>query len=104
MSWDYRLAAAVALVLTWGVGDTVTTLWAVDLAGTGAEANPISRELLERDLFVIAKTLVSSVVAYLGVSDIDPSDRVWVVVFTILSIGSGAVAASNLIQILLFVS
>lgn len=96
---EYRLEAAIVLAVAWGVADTATTLWAVDLAGRGAEANPVARWLLANDLFVIAKLIGSTVVIWVGASDIDPADRYWAVVFATLGVGAAVVALSNLIQI-----
>jgi hypothetical protein len=66
IEWPGYVELVFSLVIVWGFGDAVSTLFAAEMAGVHIEANPWIRLLLVHDpLLVIA--LKAAVVLYTGV-------------------------------------
>jgi hypothetical protein len=91
----------VAMVLVWGVGDVLSTFWAMTLTGgVGLEANPLVRSLLAAEPLLLLG-LKAAVVLYAGVVLLEgraliervPGWRLW---FTSLILAGTAVVLGNL--------
>jgi hypothetical protein len=91
----------VAMVLVWGVGDVLSTYWAMVLTGgVGMEANPLVRGLLAHEPLLLLG-LKAAVVLYAGVLLLEgrplvervPGWRIW---FTGLILAGTAVVLGNL--------
>lgn len=94
------VALVTALVAIWGVGDAVSTLWAIEATGSiHGEANPWIRTVLAYDpaLLLLVKAAVVAcagglLIRYRDFVESVPGWRIW---FTaILSMGSAIVAAN----------
>ncbi|QSG11162.1 putative membrane protein [Halapricum desulfuricans] len=89
-----------ALVAVWGVGDALSTLWAIEATGSiGGEANPWIRAVLAHDpaLLLVVKTAVVAVVGGLLLSQREfvqsvPGWRLWF--GSLLAVGSIIVAGN----------
>ncbi|MFB6189843.1 MAG: DUF5658 family protein [Halapricum sp.] len=94
------VALVVALVVVWGFGDAVSTLWAVQATGSiQGEANPWIRLVLSHDpvLLVVLKAGVVALAGWLLLTCRDfvesvPGWRVWFV--GVLALGSTIVATN----------
>jgi hypothetical protein len=66
IEWPSYVELVYSLVLVWGFGDALSTLFAARYVGTGAEVNPWIRLLLETEpMLVIAVKM--AVTLYVGV-------------------------------------
>ena len=90
----------LALVVVWGVGDAVSTLWAIEATGSiEGEANPWIRALLAYDpaLLVVLKAGVVAAAGTVLLScrefvESVPGWRLWFV--SVLAVGSAIVAGN----------